>query len=87
MVQYSSPQLTALLARAQNQQEAREEFGRRPAFVPREEDHHRSGREMFSDYKEDSWRPPLTRGEDFRRRQEIIGRGIKAGTSCGIAGK
>ncbi|KAI8913787.1 hypothetical protein DFJ77DRAFT_440705 [Powellomyces hirtus] len=86
-VQYSSTDLSDILSRAHAQKMARVEFGRRPAFVPREEDYHRSGWETFSDHKEWSGVPPLTRGEDFRRRQDIIGRTIKAGTSCGVAGK
>ncbi|KAJ3183929.1 hypothetical protein HDU87_006047 [Geranomyces variabilis] len=86
VVQYSSPDLINLLSSAKEQREAREEFGRRSTFAPRFEDHHRSGLETFSDYKERSHEPPLTRGEDFKRRQDIIGRTVKAGTTC-LAGK
>ncbi|KAJ3160833.1 hypothetical protein HDU86_008193 [Geranomyces michiganensis] len=85
IVQYSSPELIDHLSRAREKQEAREEYGRRSTFAPRFEDHHRSGLETFSDYKEPSSKP-LTRGEDFKRRQDIIGRTVKAGTTS-VAGK
>ncbi|KAJ3022454.1 hypothetical protein HKX48_006132 [Thoreauomyces humboldtii] len=84
-VTYSSSSLTDLLAARESERQHRGNYGRHTEFVPRSAESQRSGRETFSDYREGNGK--MTRGEDARRRQEIIGRTVGAGTAVGVAGK